>query len=172
MTYPDDQKQIETSTGEGWPGGLACGNRLIDSEHRALLERIDNLKRICSDYHPQACCQSCSAEHRRECESKLLGMLGEVIEFVIEHFEHEEALMRRTLLPIMNAAAYDEHVEAHADISAAVIGILSSLSPEITVEKIRDLEQSLYGWLVGHIYQHDLPLADWIKREDSMLNEI
>lgn len=185
MTYPEHKKQMGDMPGDslvampagggasdGLPSELACGNRLIDDEHRSLLASIDNLKQVCSDYRGLANCQACSGEHRRACEHKLLRMLGDIIEFIIEHFEHEEALMRRTLLPIMNAAAYDEHVEAHANISAGVIRILSSLTPEITVEKIRDLELSLHGWLIGHIYQHDLPLADWLKRDDSMLHEI
>lgn len=160
------------SAADELPPELACGNRLIDEEHRSLLESIDHLKRVCSDYRTVADCQSCSDEHRLVCERKLLRMLGDIIEFIIEHFEHEETMMRRTLLPIMNESAYKEHVEAHANISAGVIGILSSLTPEITVGKIRDLELSLHGWLIGHIYQHDLPLADWLKRDDSMLQEI
>lgn len=158
--------------GAGLPAELACGNSLIDSEHRALLASIDNLKQVCTDYRHTANCQACDGGRRQGCEHKLLQMLGDVIEYIIEHFEHEESLMRRTLLPVMNTGAYNEHVEAHANISAGVIGILSSLTPEITVEKIRDLELSLHGWLIGHIYQHDLPLADWLKRDDSMLYEI
>lgn len=157
---------------EELPSELACGNRLIDEEHRSLLESIDHLKRVCSDYRTVADCQSCSDERRRGCEHKLLRMLGDIIDFIIEHFEHEETLMRRTLLPIMNESAYKEHVEAHANISAGVIGILSSLRPDITVGKIRDLELSLRAWLIGHIHQHDLPLADWLKRDDTMLQEI
>lgn len=184
MTYPKDKNDFRDMPGESvlatsaasgaeeLPPELACGNRLIDEEHRSLLESIGHLKRVCSDYRNVADCQSCSDEHRRGCEHKLLRMLGDIIEFIIEHFEHEETLMRRTLLPIMNEPAYKEHVEAHANISAGVIGILSSLTPDITVEKIRDLELSLHGWLIGHIYQHDLPLADWLKRDDSMLHEI
>lgn len=184
MTYPKDKNDFRDVPGENalatpapagaeeLPPELACGNRLIDEEHRSLLESIDHLKRVCSDYRTVVDCQSCSDEHRRGCEHKLLRMLGDIIEFIIEHFEHEETLMRRTLLPIMNEPAYKEHVEAHANISAGVIGILSSLTPDITVEKIRDLELSLHGWLIGHIYQHDLPLADWLKRDDSMLHEI
>lgn len=185
MTYPEHEKQFGDLQGEsvvvapaggdggqGLPPELACGNRLIDDEHRSLLESIGNLKQVCSDYRGSVDCQACSGDHRRDCERKLLCMLGDIIEFIIEHFQHEETLMRRTLLPIMNAAAYDEHVEAHANISSGVIGILSSLTPEITVEKIRDLELSLHGWLVGHIHQHDLPLAEWLQRDDSMLHEI
>lgn len=153
------------------PGELACGNRLIDDEHRALIESIDSLKRVCAHYRRAADCRACDGGRRRGCEQKLLRLLGEIVEFIIEHFEHEETLMRRTLLPIMNAAAYDDHVEAHADISAGVIGILSSLTPEITVGKIRDLEVSLHGWLVGHIHLHDLKLAEWLRRDDSMLQD-
>lgn len=154
------------------PTDWRSGHPLIDDEHQALLKVLQRLPEICESFLSKTDCHGCLPAAREACEARLVGLLGEVIEFVIEHFSSEEAIMRRSLLPALEPMRCEAHFEDHAEIMGRLTEILGALSPETTAGRIRDLNASLQHWLHDHILHHDQPLAEWLKRDEMLLSEI
>jgi hemerythrin-like metal-binding protein len=155
-------------TGE-LPPELLTGHRLIDFEHRFLVSSIANLQRVCIDYQTYADCQSCGQDRRAHCEGELIGLLGDVFAFILEHFKNEESIMRESLLLTVDREVCQAHMEDHAAIAAKVQEIVSSLDRSHTVSRIRELDALLARWMTNHIALHDMLLSRWISREDSLL---
>lgn len=156
------------ATGE-LPPELVTGHRLIDLEHRFLVSSIANLQRVCLDHLNYADCRTCDPLRRERCEGNLIGLLGDVFAFILEHFKNEESIMRESLLLTVDWELCQAHMEDHAAISAKVQEIVSSLDRLHTVSRIRELDALLARWLTNHIALHDMLLSRWIAREDSLL---
>ncbi len=172
-------EQCRRFSGEGGGGSgpdlmtdWCSGHPLIDAEHQALLGVLRRLPDICQSFLSRMDCSQCSTEARRDCESRLVDLLSEVIEFVIDHFSSEEAIMRRSLLPAIEPARCEAHFEDHAEIMGRLTDILGALTPETTSGRMRELNALLLSWLNEHIRHHDQPLADWLKRDEMLLHEI
>lgn len=152
------------------PAELVTGHKLIDSEHHFLMTAIANLRRICIDYVKSKDCTGCSDERQQRCEADVIAMLGDVFAFILDHFKTEEAVMRDSLLLMVDRDVCEAHMEDHAAISSAVQQIVSSLDPHHVVSRIRELDVLLARWKTNHIALHDQILSRWVSREDSLFN--
>lgn len=151
------------------PPELMTGHKLIDFEHRFLLAAIANLRKVCIDHIALPDCHGCGQVLQKRCESQLIGMLGDVFAFILDHFKTEETVMRDSLLLMVDRDVCEAHMEDHAAISAAVQQIVLALDPLHVVSRIRELDHLLSRWITNHIALHDLLLSRWISREDSLL---
>jgi hemerythrin len=77
--------------------------------------------------------------------------------YVREHFNHEEALMRRIGYP-----DEQDHVHLHDEL----ITRLATISQAIQQDEWSSQEMELFmvRWLLGHILQVDIRLAEYMKR--------
>lgn len=157
-------------TGE-LPPELVTGHRLIDFEHRFLVSSIANLRKVCIDHKAFSNCSGCGSERRGACENELIGMLGDVFAFILDHFKTEESIMRDSLMIMVDRDVCQAHMEDHAEIAAKVQEIVSSLDALHVVSRIRELDALLARWMTNHIALHDLLLSRWISREDSLLQQ-
>lgn len=155
-------------TGE-LPPELVTGHKLIDFEHRFLVSAIANLRRVCIDHEALVNCKACGRGIREACESQLIGMLGDVFAFILDHFKTEESIMRDSLMIMVDRDVCQAHMEDHAEIAAKVQEIVSSLDSLHIVSRIRELDALLSRWITNHIALHDLLLSRWISREDSLI---
>lgn len=153
------------------PPELVTGHAHLDAEHRLLLSCIANLRRVCSEHVTSQHCGACPAARRQHCESHLVGMLGDLLSFVLEHFRTEEAIMRDSLLLLIDREVCEAHMEDHAAISGKVQEIVAALDPMHTVVLIRQLDTLLSRWVSNHIALHDMLLVRWVQREDSVLRK-
>jgi hemerythrin-like metal-binding protein len=153
------------------PPELVTGHRHLDSEHRLLLDNIDNLRRICIDRVNLEHCGDCHQARRKHCENHLVSMLGDLLAFILEHFRTEEEIMRDSLLQMVNREVCEAHMEDHAAISGKVQEIVAALDPMNSVGLIRDLDALLTRWVSNHIGMHDMLLVRWVEREDSVLRQ-
>ncbi|MBS1142015.1 MAG: hypothetical protein H6R13_3468 [Proteobacteria bacterium] len=151
------------------PPELITGHKLIDFEHRFLVSAIANLRKVCIDHISFADCSGCRNDFRERCENQLIGMLGDVFSFILDHFKTEESIMRDSLMLMVDRDVCQAHMEDHAEIAAKVQEIVSSLDQLHVVSRIRELDQLLTRWITNHIALHDLLLSRWISREDSLL---
>jgi hemerythrin-like metal-binding protein len=156
------------TTGE-LPQELITGHKLIDFEHRFLVSAIANLRRVCVDHKAFSNCGGCAAGVREACEGQLIGLLGDVFAFILDHFKTEETIMRDSLMIMVDRDVCQAHMEDHAEIAAKVQEIVSSLETLHIVSRIRELDALLTRWITNHIALHDLLLSRWISREDSLL---
>lgn len=141
---------------------------MIDHEHRLLLDYILRLREICDDHDAErVTCGSCSPTLISECESRLVGILGDLLAYILDHFRTEESIMRDSLLLAVERETCEAHMEDHAAISSKVQEIVSSLETPKTIERVRELEEILLRWVTHHIELHDMLLVRWMEREDS-----
>lgn len=150
------------------PPELATGHQLIDFEHRFLLGSIVRLRKLCIDPVKNVDCSGCSQSGHAGCEDQLISLLGDLFAFILEHFKTEEAIMRDSLLLMVDRDLCQAHMEDHAAISAKVQEVVASLESGRIVQRIRDLEELLDRWLTHHIALHDSMLARWMGRDDSL----
>ncbi len=155
--YPADQL----------PAGLQTGHDLIDREHRMLLTCLGGLQRLCIDLDNMADCMSCSAARRHDCEQHLVAMLGDLLAFILDHFQSEEKVMRDSLMLAFDQAICEAHMEDHANISTRVQQIVMALEPNKTVVHLRELKALIERWIVNHIRLHDLLLVRWIAHDPN-----
>lgn len=149
------------------PPELVTGHELIDFEHAFLVSLIANLRRVCKDFARMVDCVSCGGDPQKHCEAKVVGMLGDLFAFILEHFRTEEAVMRDSLMLMVDRDVCQAHMEDHAAISSTVHKIVSSLDKQHVVSRIRELDSVLVSWIANHTAMHDQLLVRWISRDDS-----
>lgn len=147
------------------PPALHTGYRRIDEEHAHLLACMRTLKQICSAPSHPSHCTGCTCDQRVSCEDDLVSILGDLLAFILDHFEGEERLMRDTLLKQVDRAVFDAHMEDHAAISGKVQEIVARLNPQETIRRIRELEALLDSWVNNHVQLHDVLFARWLEQQ-------
>lgn len=154
------------------PPQLITGHALIDHEHRFLIGAIANLRRICVDQARLENCISCDQERQVRCENNLIGLLGDVFAFILDHFKTEENVMRDSMLLIVDREMCQAHMEDHAEIAAKVQEIVAALDSVLIVSRIRELDALLARWVTNHVALHDMLLSRWAKRDISLLRHL
>ncbi len=149
------------------PPALDTGNALIDDEHRLLLSVMRNVRSICLDPARFSDCLTCPTTRQAVCERDLVGMLGDLFSFILDHFSTEERIMRDSMMLLTDHDLCEAHVEDHAAIAQKVQEIVSRLDTEHTVERIRELDDLLARWIENHIGLHDLMPVRWLNSEDG-----
>lgn len=136
------------------PERLKTGLPLVDHEHQTLLDLLQRTRNVCAE-RPSTDCHACSAERARHCFAAFERILNEGINFMLEHFEHEERLFDRRV-PKLHA---ERHRTAHGDIANAVLRVTTYLDSRDTAAVSHRLGQMFEDWLIRHIEEYDLELA-------------
>ncbi|HSN90194.1 MAG TPA: hemerythrin family protein [Anaeromyxobacteraceae bacterium] len=126
-----------------WSPEQAVGVEIIDAQHQELYLRAERL------------IGALRQGDRSEVEP-LVRTLGD---YVLEHFEAEEALMRESGFPDM-AAHRAEH-ERFKNACAATAADFSEKGPTVLVAMT--LHNWISGWLRTHLAGADTDLARWIR---------
>lgn len=121
-----------------WRDAFNTGVGEIDGEHRHLFALVKGLE----------------LQNVKE-------TLDELLEYVVSHFTHEQALMEASRYP-----GFEAHLALHEQLSAEVAGFLSA-SDAWTEERVQELRRFLNKWLVGHILTHDLRFGKWYMEHGS-----
>lgn len=153
------------------PAELITGHQTLDFEHQMLLNSMSTLRQVCAGFTTRRDCSTCHADSRADCESSLIGLLGDLLVFMMDHFRNEEQLMRDSLLVMVDRDLCEAHMEDHATISSQVQQIVAALDPMQTPSLLRQLDTLLHNWVSQHVILHDLWLARWVEREDSVLRK-
>lgn len=137
-----------------WDESLETGDESIDRQHREVIRLVDELETV----------------ERAENASRapMYQALGRVMDFTVEHFMMEEALMQRVEYP----QDLTEHMIAqHAEFTAyARLRVLEFRSSD--TDTLEPLSEFLRDWLVGHEFGLDRTLADWIRRREDELESV
>lgn len=130
-----------------WTERLATGINTIDSQHKELFKRIDNLVLAIK-------------QHR--CQSEIDGMIKFLDDYARVHFSEEEKHMRET-----HYGGLDEQREDHAKYLAA----LAELKEQASLPRVQggsyDLSattnQVVVDWIVAHIMRLDMKFGEYLK---------
>lgn len=127
---------------------LVTGNDMIDTQHKELIGKIDDLLTFCEE----------SKEKVKAI--KILGYLAEYTEF---HFVAEEKLQVEISYP-----AIDEHRKKHAEFKKAIEELHEMLEEEEgpTEEFVFAVRKNVVNWLFEHIQKMDLELAVYVREHE------
>ena len=154
------------------PAALDTGYPMVDAEHQQLLACMRTLRGLCDGLYSRNDCSGCSAVRRQQCDGNLVGLLGDLLAFILEHFQTEEAAIHDSLLRIVDRDLCEAHAEDHAEIATKVQEIVCALNPLRSVLLLRELDRLLQRWLENHIQMHDLVVARWMKHESTMFGQL
>ncbi|MDD2741394.1 MAG: hemerythrin family protein [Rhodocyclaceae bacterium] len=161
-----EAEAVNQMLGKSLPPALDTGIGAVDFEHGQLLSCMASLRQLCVD-PTRDTCLPCSGEQRAHCESSLIGILGDLLAFILDHFHTEEKAMRDSLLYMLDREVCEAHMEDHARISEKIQQIVAAIEPDKTVLQVRELSALLERWMTHHVDLHDKALARWIARQES-----
>ena len=130
-----------------WNDKLAVGIKTIDSQHRELFKRINNLV-------------AAIKEHR--CKSEIDGTLKFLDDYARVHFAEEEKHMRET-----GYAGYEEQRRDHQQYLAALAELKAQAGQPRVKGSSYDLSattnQVVVDWIVDHIMKVDMKFGEYLK---------
>ena len=126
-----------------WNPDWETGFQMIDDQHRELFRRVDALM---------------SAIHMDDAKETVPGLLSFLAEYVVQHFQAEEAEMVASHYP-----GLDSHRQIHADMTAKVAAMLRQFETDPTCITDEVLE-FITEWLVLHINGVDRQMAHHLIR--------
>jgi hemerythrin len=143
-----------------WSKEYAVGHTGLDAEHRQLADAIN---KVCSIE-----CAGCDIDELRP-------LLEALTIFAVEHFKHENTLLREldclaTLLQagrpaienIISASAINEHCAEHARALLQLESIIHTFDCEAESDR-GNLSKMLIGWFTEHALEHDAGLREALQ---------
>lgn len=125
---------------------LETGNALIDSEHRQLIQAINDLLDACSQGRGR---------------DKLAQTAKFLYDYTSKHFADEEKLQQQYKYP-----EYPQHRQYHEAFKKTVAEFNRKLEEQgPTVVLVGEINMALAGWLINHIKQEDKKLAAFIRNQ-------
>ncbi len=121
------------------------GVKEMDTEHIELINRAETLINAYQQENP---------------EKELLKLLNFLTEYVVLHFDHEEALQRQYAYP-----AYEEHKYLHDNFKQDVRDLYQDiLKNGLTMHSRLKFMHLSSDWIEKHIGEEDKKLADYLKK--------
>jgi len=134
-----------------WNEKLAVGIKTIDSQHRELFRRINNLV-------------TAIKEHR--CKSEIDGTLKFLDDYARVHFAEEEKHMGES-----GYAGYEEQREEHKKYLAALAELKAQAGQPRVKGSSYDLSattnQVVVDWIVDHIMKLDMKFGEHLRRQEQ-----
>ncbi|HBV68260.1 MAG TPA: hemerythrin [Clostridiales bacterium] len=128
-----------------WDKSLETGNLEIDSQHRSLVDAVNNLLDACSQ-----------GKGRVEVEQTLKFLQ----DYTVKHFSDEEKLQIKSNYP-----DYKPHKEKHEAFKKEVNAIAEEYKKGgATIQLVAKVNSSVAGWLISHIKSEDKKVAAHIKK--------
>jgi hemerythrin len=132
-----------------WTDKLATGIKTIDSQHKELFKRINNLV---------------LAIKQQRCKSEIDSTLKFLDDYARVHFAEEEKHMRET-----NYAGLEEQREDHKKYLEALADLKAQASlPRIqgsSYDLSATTNQVVVDWIVAHIMKVDRKFGEFLKKE-------
>ena len=124
---------------------IETGNRIIDNEHRQLIDAINKML--------AACAKPGSADAGAK------AALQFVNQYIGQHFSHEQSLQRQYQYP-----DYERHKGLHEGYKKVVRDLTDEyIKNGSTPLMISKLTTNVGGWLINHIKREDKKLAAYIR---------
>ena len=130
-------------------GDVTTGNKTIDTQHKELIERIQNFVTACQN---------------GDSKLKAIKMLDYLDEYTNFHFKEEEKLQENAGYP-----EYEKHHEKHEEFKKTIQELQEYLQDyEGPTEQFSELVQkNVIDWLFGHIKTYDRSVAEFIFMREN-----
>ena len=129
-----------------WSEDFVIGVPDIDNQHKALVEKLNNLVDTYND-NPD----------------KIRDALDFLIDYALLHFETEERFMEQHNYP-----GLEEQIEEHRKFTKTVNKFVDDfLMMGPTPEIAKRIEKELIEWIEHHILNVDKKIGDFIKKQED-----
>ncbi|WP_352399661.1 bacteriohemerythrin [Anaerotignum sp.] len=129
-----------------WTKDLETGNTQIDTEHKELIQAINNLLEACS-----------SGKGRNE----IANTMDFLNHYTKTHFAHEQVLQQKYKYP-----DFENHKKYHEGFIKVVDDITNRLKANgPTIQLVGEINMQLGGWLINHIKREDVKVAKHILEQ-------
>ena len=128
-----------------WRPEMSVGDETIDSQHKKLIE-------IINDYH--------KAIREKSVHEIQLSIIARLEEYTVYHFKHEELRFKNSNYP-----DYESHIQEHKSFVTKVALFKSKTSLESSVNTTVFLK-FLMDWLREHILQVDRQYSRYIASSE------
>ena len=130
-----------------WNESYRVGNALLDSDHRILIDLLDQLH------------DAMETGQSRDVIGSVISVLAEYVE---HHFRREEAIMAEVGFPDL-----DVHSQQHRDLERRVIEVRDRYRAGERGALGQEVVELLKNWLTEHILVADNSYKPWVERVDS-----
>jgi hemerythrin-like metal-binding protein len=130
-----------------WTEEFAVGHKMLDAEHRRLMEIINDIY---------------NQEDAGQPLDELAALLHSMERIAVDHFRHENSVLRLELFAIIGTAAINEHMAEHA----AALTDLQSIAIDLKRGALchgHALSEKLKHWFIEHSTKYDADLKDSIQ---------
>jgi hemerythrin len=150
--WPMIERGIRDDSFLAWTDSFAVGHKALDREHHHLVDIINEIHHFASTGEGDA----------------LVSLLKAIELAAIEHFRHENTVLRLEIPWRAGERAIVEHLAEHALALADLKAIVSGFSADGEISPAR-LSTSLRDWFVEHSlrYDADLKLALGDRNENT-----
>lgn len=130
-----------------WTPDLTVGVDFIDAQHKELFSRTNALLEACM---------------RGEGADGVVATIAFLMQYVVEHFNAEEEVMRRAKF-----SGFAEHAAMHREFRKAVEAFGDEIVKKGSVgtDTVVKVNRLIVGWLNNHIRKVDRAMAAAIRKE-------
>lgn len=129
-----------------WARDLETGNTMIDTQHKQLIQAINNLLEACA-----------KGQGRTQIDETLKFLNN----YITSHFKDEEALQQKYQYP-----DYINHRQYHEGFKKVVKEIIREYEKEgATIVLVGKVNKNIGEWLINHIKREDKKVAQHIKNK-------
>ncbi len=137
------------------------GNAQIDEEHARLHDILNRTLSLCHVSYPE--CTQCAPDTRHHCTESAIDLITDALKFMVEHFRHEETLLKRQ----PNVSGVQAHLDNHAELSRRLSQLIGDYEDNNTALCLFRLVETLHVWMHKHILEHDQPFIDQMTTQFS-----
>lgn len=106
----------------------AIERQLIEAEHARLGAFLRELRETCCIFDDTKECQQCDREKIASCQGRLISFTYDFLDFVVEHFEHEEKIMAEISSAQDSASSFHHHHQEHIKLIRTMEGLMHAYS--------------------------------------------
>lgn len=127
-----------------WSKELETGNQTIDTQHKQLIQALNNLMNACAEGKGRA---------------ELDNMLNFLTDYTIKHFTDEENMQIQHEYP-----NYNSHKVLHETFKKNIAELADELKKEgPTIVLVGKLNSRIGDWLLNHIKREDMLVAAHVR---------
>lgn len=127
-----------------WSDDLSTGMSEVDSQHKELFTRINDLFDACN---------------QGKGKSEVAGVMEFLESYVVEHFNTEEKYMQK-----YNYAGYSVHLTNHRECIENLSVLKKDFEKEgATVDIVLRMNHLLVEWFINHICRVDMTMGAFLK---------
>jgi hemerythrin len=127
-----------------WTDQLSTGVQEIDTQHKALIEKFNELIAACN---------------QKKGSDEIQEFLHFLTRYVIEHFSDEEHLMQQRRYP-----GFDVHQREHEGYRERLAKLRDEYIAGMRDEIVSEAVWLAAEWFVGHIKRSDLAMAEYLRK--------